>query len=598
MDGDVLLQPGQRRPAPRSTPAAHDHPPRRVGLRRPGDERLGRRRPCRRHRRGTRPGDARAAAPATARCEALARTLPRSRTRPAQRVVRAAVRSRADDPATPTGERDLDEHHALARGPRPQARCCSATTGCCRSPPRPDRRRRSLRREPRYQGAGSSPVQPDPARRRARRVAPRLATTRLVYTPGYDPDTGATTPALLAEAGRAAAGADVAVVCAGLPDRRGVRGVRPGRTRTCPGSRQPGARRSTAANGAPSVVLTNGGVVHLRLGRSGRRHPRVLPRRPGRWTAWSTCSSGTGARRPAGRELPGSVAVLASDRNSPGAPDAGRGTPRPSTSGTGSTHVRRRPPASRSVTGSATPRSVVRARPRPARGPTSRGPAPVANTVERAGSRSSRSTSTTSSSTSTAPTRSSGGREGGSGSPGAEDASIGLDLRVRGPPHRVRVGGGRGRRFEIRVGTSSGAGSGVVAEVDVGRVSDDVVTLRPASAAAAATRSAELLGALLGSAASAGTAAVIRRRPRTRPSTNCARPAAGAAAATAAPRAGGRHHRPRRRGPGHPGDARCCLGRDAELRAIGASLWGQGRLGHARRAVARHVRLGPPPAAG
>ena len=39
----------------------------------------------------------------------------------------------------------------------------------------------------------------------------------LVYTPGYDPDTGETTPALLAEARRAASGADVVVVLVGLP---------------------------------------------------------------------------------------------------------------------------------------------------------------------------------------------------------------------------------------------------------------------------------------------------------------------------------------------------------------------------------------------
>ena len=72
-------------------------------------------------------------------------------------------------------------------------------------------------REPRYQGAGSSKINP------RRLVTPlsalRSAAPDLVFAPGYEVSTGMTTPELLDEAGRAAAAADVAVVVAGLPAR-------------------------------------------------------------------------------------------------------------------------------------------------------------------------------------------------------------------------------------------------------------------------------------------------------------------------------------------------------------------------------------------
>ena len=59
VDGHVQLQHRQRHLRLRAPRAAHDHPPRRVGFRRPGDERLGRgERPRRRHQRGPRRRDA------------------------------------------------------------------------------------------------------------------------------------------------------------------------------------------------------------------------------------------------------------------------------------------------------------------------------------------------------------------------------------------------------------------------------------------------------------------------------------------------------------------------------------------------------------
>lgn len=70
---------------------------------------------------------------------------------------------------------------------------------------------------PRYQGAGSSQVRPtrlDCALDELKKLGEAGAS--ITYAPGYRPD-GSTDDALIAEAGRAAAAADVAVVFAGLP---------------------------------------------------------------------------------------------------------------------------------------------------------------------------------------------------------------------------------------------------------------------------------------------------------------------------------------------------------------------------------------------
>ncbi len=74
-------------------------------------------------------------------------------------------------------------------------------------------------REPRYQGGGSSHVNPRAmtcAYDEAQRLAGEAAT--LLYAPGYDVATGEVDPALIAEARETAAIADVAVVFIGLTD--------------------------------------------------------------------------------------------------------------------------------------------------------------------------------------------------------------------------------------------------------------------------------------------------------------------------------------------------------------------------------------------
>ncbi|HEX7589889.1 MAG TPA: glycoside hydrolase family 3 C-terminal domain-containing protein, partial [Demequinaceae bacterium] len=72
---------------------------------------------------------------------------------------------------------------------------------------------------PRYQGAGSSLVTPTRLDTFLGALREQAGESRVTYAPGYDPITGETTDALLAEAARVAAGADAVVVLAGLPSR-------------------------------------------------------------------------------------------------------------------------------------------------------------------------------------------------------------------------------------------------------------------------------------------------------------------------------------------------------------------------------------------
>ncbi len=75
----------------------------------------------------------------------------------------------------------------------------------------------AMAKRPRYQGAGSSKI--NPVTLDSAWEALMAAGVDVRYAPGYSAETGATTAALLDEAAQAAQNADVAVVFAGLPDR-------------------------------------------------------------------------------------------------------------------------------------------------------------------------------------------------------------------------------------------------------------------------------------------------------------------------------------------------------------------------------------------
>ena len=117
--------------------------------------------------------------------------------------------------------------------------------------------------QPRYQGAGSSLVQPTRLDTALDAMRARLGdAAELVYVPGYDPDTGETTPALLAEARRAATEADAVVVLVGLPTVLESEGF-DRTTLRLPEGHETLVEVVTAANPHAVVALLNGGALEI-----------------------------------------------------------------------------------------------------------------------------------------------------------------------------------------------------------------------------------------------------------------------------------------------------------------------------------------------
>ncbi len=234
----------------------------------------------------------------------------------ATRVVALLQRARHDRPAS-----DLDAHHALGREAAAAGSVLLANDGTL--PLGADTTRVALvgafAEHPRYQGAGSSQVNPT----RLDRVLDELRARSglaVTYAPGYDPVTGATTPALVQAALDAAAGADVVVCCAGLPAPMESEGF--DRTSLDLPAGQIALIEALAAVGAPVVVvLSNGGAVHLGW---SDRVAAVLE-------CWLGGQAGAGAivdllfgdAEPGGRlaeSIPEHVAQLPAHRNFPGDP--------------------------------------------------------------------------------------------------------------------------------------------------------------------------------------------------------------------------------------------------------------------------------------
>ncbi len=116
---------------------------------------------------------------------------------------------------------------------------------------------------PRYQGAGSSQVEPTQLDDLRSSLTTRIGDqARLEYVPGYDPVSGATTDQLVMDAIRTAEAADLAIVVAGLPGRYESEGfdrahldLPDGHTRVI---------EAVLATGTPTVVvLQNGAPVLL-----------------------------------------------------------------------------------------------------------------------------------------------------------------------------------------------------------------------------------------------------------------------------------------------------------------------------------------------
>ncbi len=184
--------------------------------------------------------------------------------RAAARVVAAALHWRAVRPADRTGAVDLDAHHELARRAAAAGTVLLTNDGLLPLAPTGTVAVIGAFAEvPRYQGAGSSRVNPTrldallPCLRQALGGAAGIR-----WAPGYDPATGASTPALLAQAAAAAAGADAVVLVVGLPSRAETEGL------DRPDCRLPDDQGHLvevvlAANPRTAVVVASGGAVEL-----------------------------------------------------------------------------------------------------------------------------------------------------------------------------------------------------------------------------------------------------------------------------------------------------------------------------------------------
>ncbi len=216
---------------------------------------------------------------------------------------------------------DHDAHHRLGRRAAAAGSVLLTNDGVL--PLAPDVARLAVvgafAEAPRFQGSGSSQVRPTRVDRLLDLVRERVGPqTTVVYAPGYDPATGATSDALLREALQAAGGADVVVFHGGLPAPSESEGF--DRTTLDLPHGQVALIEALAAQGAPVVVvLSNGGVVHLPW--SDRVAAVVECWLGGQAGAGGMVDVLFGDADPGGRlaeSIPEHVAQLPADRNFPG----------------------------------------------------------------------------------------------------------------------------------------------------------------------------------------------------------------------------------------------------------------------------------------
>ncbi len=242
--------------------------------------------------------------------------------RSAARVAQVALRwaeTRTEFEGEPI---DLEEHHALARRAAAAGTVLLTNDGLL---PLPAQGTIALigafAEEPRYQGAGSSKVNPTRVDALHEQLLAQLGERATVrYAPGYDPRTGATTPGLMAQAAAAARDADRAVLVLGLPASAETEGMDRADCRLPEGMLQL-AEVVLATNPRTAVVLMNGGAVELPF---ADRPAALLEAYLGGQAGGAALADVLlGAVEPSGRlaeSIPVSVAELAADANFPGVP--------------------------------------------------------------------------------------------------------------------------------------------------------------------------------------------------------------------------------------------------------------------------------------
>jgi beta-glucosidase len=236
----------------------------------------------------------------------------------ATRVVELLARARTDRPPS-----DRDAHHQLGRAAAAAGTILLTNDGVL--PLAPDLGRVAVvgafAEHPRYQGAGSSQVRPTHLDRLADLLRDRLGSaTEMTYVAGYDPATGATTPAQIDEALAVAADADVVVFCGGLPAAFESEGF--DRTSLDLPDGNIALIEALAAQATPVVVVLNhGGAVHLPF--ADRVNALVSCGLGGQAGAGGTVDVLVGDAEPGGRlaeSVPEHVAQLPAHRNFPGEP--------------------------------------------------------------------------------------------------------------------------------------------------------------------------------------------------------------------------------------------------------------------------------------
>jgi beta-glucosidase len=242
--------------------------------------------------------------------------------RAAARVVAAALHWEAVRGEGPGGAVDHAAHHALARRVAAAGTVLLTNDGLLPLAPTGTIAVVGAFAEvPRYQGAGSSRVNPT----RVDALLPCLrealdGTAELRWAPGYDPATGASTPALLAQAAAAAAGADAVVLVVGLPGRAETEGLdRP----DCglPADQGHLVDVVLAANPRTAVVVVSGGAAELPW--ADRPAAVLFAGLGGQAGGAALADVLLGRVEPAGRlaeSLPDDATALAASANFPGLP--------------------------------------------------------------------------------------------------------------------------------------------------------------------------------------------------------------------------------------------------------------------------------------